>query len=203
MKNTQKKLYNMVLLALFVAIELMMYMMGLGLVPIGPLKMSFLMIPIAVGAMLLGPWQGALLGAVFGLCSLWDAYSGASAMTGFFFHNVSKLHTVVLCVGTRMLMGLLTGLIFQGLRKVEKRILPYYGAALAAPLLNTLLFMGYIVLVFYQTEYIQNLAAQKGAGNALIFVVLMVGIQGLVELVSCTFVAGTVGKAVSHAIKKQ
>ena len=63
-------------------------------------------------------------------------------------------------------------------------------ASLSAPLLNTLFFMGYIVLVFYHTDYVQSLVLAKGASNPLMFVVLLTGVQGLVEAVVCS-VAGT------------
>jgi uncharacterized membrane protein len=42
-------------LALLVAIELVMKAVGLGSVPVGPLYMSFLTLPIAVGAITMGP----------------------------------------------------------------------------------------------------------------------------------------------------
>lgn len=203
MAYKNKKLYDLVLLALFIAIELAMYLMGLGLVPIGPLKMSFLPVPVAVGAILMGPWQGAILGAAFGLCSLWDAVSGASIMTNAFF-AISPVHTVILCVGMRALMGLCVGAIFQLLRKVDhKRIISYYASALAAPLLNTVFFMGYIVLFFYQTDYIQNLVSTKGAANPFMFVILLVGVQGLIEMVVCTITGGSAAKGVAVALRKK
>ena len=200
MKNT--KLYKFVLLALFVALELVFRMIGLGRVPIGPLNMSFLTVPIALGAMLLGPMEGTILGAVFGLCSLWDAVTGAGGMTNIFF-GISPVHTIILCVGTRALMGLLTGLIFKAIRKVDKtNTVSYFVGAFAAPFLNTLLFMGYIVLAFYGTEYVQSLVVSKGAANPLMFVVLLVGLQGLIEMVVCTITGGAAAKGVAAALKK-
>lgn len=200
--QSSQSLKHLCLLALFVAIQLVMYLLGLGMVPVGPLKMSFLTVPVAVGAMLLGPVDGLVLGIAFGLCSLWDAISGSSLMTGTFF-GISPLHTVILCVGMRALMGLLTGLIFQGLKKIDHhQVICYYLSALAAPLLNTVLFMGYIVLVFYQTDYIQALVTSTGAANAFMFVVLLVGVQGLVEMLVCTVVAGSVSKGVAVAVRK-
>lgn len=194
-------LKTLCLLGLFAAIELAMKLMGLGSVPVGPLNMSFLTVPVAVGAMLIGPLGGCVLGAVFGLCSLWDAVSGASVMTGVFF-GISPLHTVILCVVTRALMGLLTGLLFQAFQKADRaRVASYFAGAFAAPFLNTLLFMGYIVLVFYNTDYVQELVSRKGADNALMFVVLLVGVQGLVEMLVCTVVAGGVSKGVAHAMR--
>ena len=200
MKNT--KLYRFVLLALFVALELVFRLIGLGRVPIGPLNMSFLTVPIAIGAMLLGPVEGMILGAVFGLCSLWDAVTGAGGMTNIFF-GISPVHTVILCVGTRALMGLLTGLVFKAIHKADKtNTISYFVGALSAPLLNTLLFMGYIVLAFYGTEYVQNLVVSKGATNPLMFVILLVGLQGLIEMVVCTITGGAAAKGVAAALKK-
>lgn len=203
MKN-RKNLYRLVLLALFVAIELAFRLLGLGRVPVGPLNMSFLTVPIAVGAMLLGPLEGFVLGTVFGLCSLWDAIGGSGGLTSIFFHNVSAVHTVILCVATRALMGLLTGLVFKALRRIDKtRTLCYFGGALAAPLLNTALFMGYMMLAFYHTEAIQEKVAAFGAANAFVLIILMVGVQGLIEMLVCTITAGTVSKSVSKAIRKE
>lgn len=200
MKNT--KLYNFVLLALFVAIELTFRLIGLGRVPIGPLNMSFLTVPVAVGAMLMGPVQGLILGAVFGLCSLWDAVTGAGGMTNIFF-GISPVHTIILCVGTRALMGWLTGLIFRLVRRIDRtNTAAWFVGAFCAPFLNTLLFMGYIVLAFYGTDYVQNLAADKGAANPLMFVVLLVGLQGLIEMVVCTITGGAASKGVAAALKK-
>lgn len=201
--NTNKQLRNLVLLALFVAIELVFRLIGLGRVPVGPLNMSFMTVPIAVGAMLLGPWQGMALGLVFGLCSLWDAVNSTGGMTSIFF-GISPMHTVILCVGMRALMGLLTGLIFQWLRKIDRtKTVSYFVGAFSAPFLNTLFFMGYIVLAFYNTEYVKGLATAKGAVNPLMFVVLLVGVQGLIEMLVCTITGGAVAKGVSAALKNK
>ena len=179
MKNTNTKTLTRV--ALLVAIEVVMKLVGLGSVPMGPLYMSFLTLPIAVGAITMGPAVGALLGGVFGAVSFYDAITGASAMTGALF-QVSPLNTFILCVGMRVLMGLCCGLIFKGLQKLDKsRTWSYIVSAMTAPALNTLFFMGYIVLAFYGCDYVQNLVSVKGAANPFMFVVLLVGVQGVAE----------------------
>ena len=159
MKNTNTKTLTRV--ALLVAIELVMKLVGLGSVPVGPLYMSFLTLPIAVGAITMGPAVGALLGGVFGAVSFYDAITGASAMTGALF-QVSPLNTFILCVGMRVLMGLCCGLIFKALQKLDKsRTWSYILSAMTAPALNTLFFMGYIVLAFYGCDYVQNLCPSR------------------------------------------
>ena len=199
--KTNQDLRTLTRLALLVAIELVMKAVGLGSVPMGPLYMSFLTLPIAVGAITMGPMAGAVLGGGFGAVSFYDAVTGASAMTGALF-QVSPLHTFILCVGMRMLMGLLVGLIFQGLKKADhKGTWSYFVSSMAAPGLNTLLFMGYIVLAFYNCDYVQSLVANKGASNPFMFVVLLVGVQGVAEFLVSGILGGIVARAVHKYLK--
>jgi steroid 5-alpha reductase family enzyme len=58
--------------------------------------------------------------------------------------------------------------------------------------------MGYIVLAFYNCAYVQNLVAAKGATGPLMFVVLLVGVQGVAELL----VSGVLGGVVARAVAK-
>ena len=179
-------------LALLVAIELVMKAVGLGSVPVGPLYMSFLTLPIAVGA---------LLGGVFGAVSFYDAVTGASAMTGALF-QVSPVNTFILCVGMRVLMGVCVGLIFNAVKNFDKPgTWSYIVSAMCAPALNTLFFMGYIVLAFYGCDYVQNLVSVKGAANPLMFVVLLVGVQGVAEFLVSGILGGIVARAVHKFLK--
>lgn len=202
MKHTKYDLKTLTRLALLVAIELVMKAIGLGSVPVGPLYMSFLTLPIAVGAITMGPVAGMILGAVFGAVSFYDAVTGASAMTGALF-QVSPVHTFILCVGMRMLMGLCAGLVFQGLKRFDKAgTWSYLISAMCAPLFNTLFFMGYIVLAFYGCDYVQGLVAAKGAVNPLMFVVLLVGVQGVVEFLVSGILGGIVARAVAKFVDR-
>lgn len=196
-----QRIRTMCTIAMFMAVELAMWLLGLGQVPFGPLNMSFLTVPVAIGAMLLGPIAGTILGATFGFTSFWDAMTGRSVLTGFFF-GLNPFATFLLCVGMRALMGLVTGILYRAVRKLDrKQILCWFAGGLAAPLLNTCFFMGFIVAVFYHTEMVQNLVAKTGATNPFMFVILLVGVQGLVEAIVCTIVAGAVAKGVAKAMK--
>ena len=167
MNNNKTNVRFLAQLGLLAAIEIVMKLIGLGSVPVGPLYMSFLTVPIAVGAMTMGPAAGAILGAVFGLVSFKDALSGLG-MTGVFF-QISPLNTFVLCVVMRVLMGFCVGLIFKALRLIDRRGgWSYFIGALSAPLLNTLM-----------------------------FVVLLVGVQGLIEAIVCCAAGGVITRAVS------
>ncbi len=197
-----KNLRTLTRLALLAAIELAMKAIGLGSVPVGPLYMSFLTLPIAVGAITMGPAAGAILGGVFGAVSFYDAVTGASAMTGALF-QVSPLNTFILCVGCRVLMGFCVGMIFKGLHRLDKtNTWSYIASAVCAPGLNTVFFMGYIVLAFYGSDYVQGLVSAKGAVNPLMFIVLLVGIQGVVEFLVSGILGGIVARAVTAILPK-
>ena len=142
MKTTSNHVRRLTKLALLIAIELVMRAIGLGAVPVGPLNMSFLTLPIAMGAILCGPLEGMIMGAIFGILSLTDAVSGRSVMTGTFF-SISPLHTVILCVAMRMLMGLCCGYVYRLCAKADhKGTWSYFVGAVSAPLRRRISSMG-------------------------------------------------------------
>ena len=153
--------------------------------------------PVAVGAVTLGPTAGAILGAVFGITSFIQCF-GMSAF-GAMLLSINPFFTFLVCVPTRILMGWLTGMIYRGLVKTK---LPSPAsitiANLCCPLLNTTFFMGVLALCFYHTEYIQSIATSLGTKNVLLFIFAFVGVNGVVEAAVC-FV---VGAAISAALKK-
>ncbi len=192
------KLVTLAQLGLLVAVELVMKAIGLGSVPVGPLYMSFLTLPIAVGAINIGPLAGAVLGGFFGAVSFFDSVTGRSAMGSALF-QLSPVKTFILCVVCRILMGLCVGFIFKGLKNFDKKgTWSYIVGAMCAPGLNTVFFMGYLVLAFYNSEYIQGIVSSLGAANPFMFIILLVGVQGLVEL----FVSGILGGIIARAVAK-
>ncbi|MBQ1383854.1 MAG: ECF transporter S component [Firmicutes bacterium] len=201
--NTEDRLRRITQTALLMAVEMVMYAIGLGRVPVGPLYMSFLTLPIAVGAMTIGPGAGAVLGLVFGALSFKDALTGGSVMTSNLL-LASPVHTFILCVVMRVLMGYCCGLIFKACDRIDKRnTWCWFAGALSAPLLNTVFFMGYLCLAFFKTEYVQNMAASRGAAGPLDFIIILVGVQGLVEAVVCCAAGGAVSKAVARFLGRK
>ena len=61
----------MATLAMLSGVLLVMGMTGIGFIPLPVIKATTMHIPVILGAILLGPGAGAVLGAVFGLCSIW------------------------------------------------------------------------------------------------------------------------------------
>ena len=76
MKQRKANTRRLTQLALLLALVLIMSYTPLGYLPVGPLTLSLLTIPVAIGAMLLGPAAGAVLGGAFGLTSFFNALRG-------------------------------------------------------------------------------------------------------------------------------
>ena len=67
--KTKFSVSQLVILGLMTAILLLMAYTPLGYLNIGPLAITFNVIPVAISAITLGPVGGAIAGAVFGLTS--------------------------------------------------------------------------------------------------------------------------------------
>ena len=91
-------------LALLVAVLLVMNYTPLGYLQVGPLSMSLLTIPVAIGAMTLGPVAGAILGGVFGTTSFVSALRTPSVMSAAML-QASPVGTFITCFVARVLVG--------------------------------------------------------------------------------------------------
>lgn len=198
--QTTAKTRYMVELALMSAVILLMAITPLGYIKTPALSITLLTIPVAVGAIILGPKGGAVLGAVFGATSFAQAFSGAGMSA--ILLQTNPVGVLFLCFVPRILEGFLCGLIFQLVRKTKAAKSAYYIAGFACPVLNTLLFMSLLLILFYQTEYIQNLCITLGVANPLAFVAALVGAQGLLEALLCGFLSGTISLSLAAALKR-
>ncbi len=181
---------TLVQLALLTAIELIMAFTPLGYLKIGPVSITFMAIPVAVGAIVLGPLSGAFLGLVFGLTSFSQCFGADTFGTTLL--SINAFSTAFMCLVPRILMGLFAGLIFGGLKKTT---LGETGGALlsslACSVINTVLFVGSLIVLFGNTEYI------KGYGDSVIAVIMaLVSVNTVIEAIACTIIGGAVSKAV-------
>ena len=201
MSAKTNKVRQMTQLAMLVAITLVMAYTPLGYFRTPILSVSFLTVPVAIGAMLMGPVTGAILGTVFGLTSFADAFTGQGMKAVLL--SINPVYCFITTVFARLLCGLLCGLVFYALNKMlHGKKLAYVTAALACPACNTLFFMGFIMLFYFKTDYVQGMCAQHGVANPVALTVAMVGVQGLVELVVCGLVASAVTIPLARYLKK-
>ena len=195
MKKT--KTLKLAQLALLVAVVLVMSYTPLGYFRTLGLEISFLMIPVTIGAIILGPVEGAILGLVFGLTSFGTCF-GSSAF-GATLLAISPVFTFITCVVTRTLAGFLAGVVFKAVKKLK---IGYEISSFAGPVLNTIFFTGSLVLFFYNTEFIQNISTALGTTNPFTFIVAFVGLQGAVEAVACCVISTIISRNVYKYVNK-
>lgn len=115
--------------------------------------------------------------------------------------NINPIYAFLLCIPTRVLMGFLTGVIFKAVQKVDKKkTVCYFVGGFFAAFLNTLFFMGVLLICYWNTEFIQGINETLGGLNPLMFVVAFVGVNGALEMPSSCIVGGIVSKAVNRAL---
>lgn len=197
MKNSKEKIKRLVLLALFSAILMVMSYTPLGYLNIGPLAITFNVIPVALAAATLGPSGGAFVGAVFGITSFLQCIGvgGTSAM-GVILFDISPIFAFVQRFFPRVLEGLIAGFIFKGMKKISNNTVSCAVTGFATAFLNTALFMSTLVLLFGNTDYIKDMI---GGQNIIIFICTFVGINAVFEMLAATLITGAVGTALFRA----
>lgn len=197
MKTKKFDTKRMVMLALLSGILLVMSYTPLGYLNIGPLAISLNMIPVAIAAVALGPSGGAFLGAVFGVTSCLQCIGiGGLSQMGAILFEINPVFCFVQRLVPRILAGFLAGCAFIGVKKLAGTTVSCFVTGFLAALLNTVLFMGALILLFGSTDYIQGLMAGK---NVLLFVCGFVGVNAVVEMLATTVVVGAVCKALERA----
>ena len=199
--NIRTKSTRMTLLAMLVAILVVLAFVNIPM-PMG-LSITFNMIPVAIAAMAMGIPGGIIVGGAFGLISFLQCYGicGISGMgvalvtanPSFGFACLMFIQRFV----SRVLVGVLAALVFRGMAKTKA---PMYVRGMitgfSAAFFNTLFFMTLLVLLFGQTEFMQNQMAGRGV---LAYLIASVGINAVVEMIVAALVTGAAGVALKKA----
>ena len=197
MKSKKFTTSQLTILGLMSGILFLMAYTPLGYLNIGPLAVTFNVIPVAICAVVLGPTGGAVAGAVFGLTSFLQAMGiGGTSALGAALFQINPFLSAVQCFVPRILDGLLIGFIYRGMRKKTNVYASCAVTGFFSAFLNTLFFMTALVVMFGNTEVIQNL---MGGRNVIIGCCMMVGVNAISEMVSSTIITAAVGTALSKA----
>ena len=206
MKHKTMDTRYMATLAMLCGVLLVMGMTGIGFIPLPVIKATTMHIPVILGAVLLGPKAGAVLGAVFGLCSIW-ANTTTPGLLSFAFSPfmtteglVGVLKSLWIALGCRILFGALAGwlwIVFRKILKSEYAALPVTAAV--ATICHTLMVMGSIYVLLTQ-QY----AAAKNVAISAVFGLTMgtVTASGIPEAIATAILVTVIGKALLHLMAR-
>ena len=181
MRKTNSNIARMVGLSMLIALIAVLQLLG-SFIKIGPLPMSFVLVPIVIGGCLYGAKAGAYLGAVFGVMTMAMGIAGIDALS-FLLWQANPPVFIILCILKATLAGFCSGLVYKLLEKVFTGKAIYLRTILAsitAPIVNTGIFVIGMLLFFSETA--QNLPSLfptvLGEYNNAIEVVFL-GLAGL------------------------
>lgn len=162
-KNIQS-ITKLVELAFLLAFVILFQSMG-QFIHIGPTSISLVLVPIALGGMLLGPFAGLFLGLVFGVMTLIPGIMGTDPFTHTLWID-NPVFTVIICLGKAGLCGLASGLVYKLFSK-KNSLLAVFLASATAPIVNTGIFILGGLLMFYE-----SLSSMTGGNTVVYFLVI-------------------------------
>lgn len=175
--------------AIFISIILLFSFTPLGFIHLGVIKATLVHIPVIIGALILGPRIGALLGLCFGLISMVINTFTPSALSFAFSPFVPVIGTnqtswwaILIALVPRILVGIIPYYVYQMLLKknntsVKHQQMSLFVAGISGSLVNTLLVMNLIYFLF-QDAYSAVKGVEIGVGlyKAVLSVILINGV---------------------------
>jgi len=196
----------MVSVALMAAIVIVLANTPLGMIQLPIIKATTVHIPVILVAILLGPSAGAILGAVFGICSLVSNTMAPTLLSFAFSPFLSTtgipgaLKAIWISVGCRILIGVVAGWLWVLFTKIKLNqfiALPIVG--FVGSMVNTVTVMGSIYFLFAQ----QYAEAKEVALTAVFGLVMgTVTASGIPEAIAAAILVLALGKVLVVVFRK-
>lgn len=195
----------MITVALMSAIIILLANTPLGMIQLPIIKATTVHIPVIIGAIVLGPMAGAILGGIFGICSL-ISNTMAPTLLSFAFSPflaadlAGCFKALWISVGCRILIGVAAGWIWIGFQKFHLNqwiALPVTG--FLSSMVNTISVMGSIHLLL-ASEY----ASAKNVAIDAVWDLIMgtVVVSGIPEAIAAAVLVTAIGKALLTFLRR-
>ncbi|MBC5744264.1 ECF transporter S component [Lachnospiraceae bacterium MD308] len=206
MKTQKHDTRQMVSVALMAAIVIVLANTPLGMIQLPIIKATTVHIPVIIGAILLGPSAGAILGAVFGICSLISNTMTPTLLSFAFSPFMSTsgipgaLKAIWISVGCRILIGVAAGWLWIALEKLKiNQLIALPVVGFAGSMVNTVTVMGSIYFLFAQ----QYAEAREVAVTAVWGLIMgTVTASGIPEAVAAAILVLALGKVLIQIFRR-
>ena len=206
MKKIKKDTRWMVSVALMAAIVILLANTPLGMIQLPIIKATTVHIPVIIGAIILGPAAGAILGGVFGICSMISNTTAPTLLSFAFSPFLSSdlpgvFKAIWISIGCRILIGVVAGWVWIALKKFKVNswiALPITG--FIGSMTNTVMVMGSIY-VLLANQY----AEAKSVAIDAVWGLIMgtVTASGIPEAIAAAVLVAALGKALLAFVRKQ
>lgn len=147
---------NYYLLWILIAVEFFMSFSFMGYVHIAPIFLTFVYIPVMVAGCILGPKNSTIVGAVFGIASMWKASAFYVAAGDAIFSPVMSekpFASILLSVGSRALFGLIIGLLYRVAKNSRHPIAGILLVSTVGRTIHTVLVYSFMQLLFPEAGF--------------------------------------------------
>lgn len=194
-KSLAKKpdLVRMTQLGILIALEAVLAFTPLGMIQIPPISITTMHIPVIIAAVLLGPTAGGILGGTFGVCAMIRAIISGTGLDIYFNPAASgnPLGTIIMCVVTRILLGLVAGFVYLLLKKLVKNdLVAIPVTAVVGTVVHTLTVLLCLWFFFRQIPL------------AAVFTTI-IAVNGLVEICAAVVLSTAICKPLMTILKKR
>ena len=206
MKTTTKDTRWMVSVALMADIVVLLANTPLGMIQLPVIKATTVHIPVIIGAVLLGPAAGAILGGVFGICSMISNTTAPTLLSFAFSPFLSSdfagiFKALWISIGCRIMIGVIAGWLWIALKKVKVNpwiALPVTG--FVGSMVNTVFVMGSIYILL-ASQY----AEAKSVAIDAVWGLIMgtVTASGIPEAVAAAVLVTALGKVLLEFWQRQ
>ena len=170
MSKSTSKTRQLTQLSLLIALEAVMAFTPLGFIMIPPISITILHIPVIIGAILMGPTYGGILGGAFGVLSMIKATFFAASPADLLFSPFASgapVQSAVMCIVPRILLGVVAALLYQLLRQVTKDIAAMAVSCILATLLHSVMVLGAMWL-FIQAMPLRDVFVTVASLNCIV-----------------------------------
>lgn len=193
--STQKKLNvrKMAIISVLSAVSIMLAMIPfVGYIPLGFVDITIMHVPVIIGAVVEGPLVGAAVGLIFGLTSLFKAFTQPT-LTSFCFMNP------IISVFPRIFIGIFAYYAYFIAFKLCKKVyVSGFVAGVVGSLTNTIGVMGLIYIIYAQ-KYME---AIEVSGSAAKYILAVCATNGIPEAIVAGFLVAAVSAVMIRKSKK-
>ena len=168
---------NITFLGVLTALIIVLQVLGSNIVVFGTVRLSFVLVPIVLGAIMLGVRGGGFLGFVFGLITIIMGAVGADPFT-YVLLNESPFLCVATCLVKAVCAGLISALTYKAV-SVRNKTIALFVSAIVAPVVNTGLF---ILGALAMGDVLNDNFVANGESLIHFLIIGCAGINFLVEL---------------------
>lgn len=157
------RMRTIVIVGLMAGLLLLLGITGIGIIRIPPANFTIMQIPVIIGTIILGLKSGLVLSLVFGLWSVYTAFTGGSPLVLAMLSapvsdDISALPTILvisMSIIARLMIPIVVNIICKAMAKKER--LSVCVAAAAGSITNTIFYLG-MMLIFYAILKVDNSA---------------------------------------------